>query len=119
MHSSLYEDVLREITERSSKLRLGSVMSSVDGFVAPVDCGSMISSERFSDLERQIVESVQEGAVLETGGTRWKHPYLEGGSYFSPTVISGVRQGMEIAQREGDYVIDKSQMSVMLIWKFL
>lgn len=88
------------LSERVKKLRLGSVLYAADGFIAPVDCGSMISSDRFGELERVVTEAVQDGAQLETGGARWKHAYLEGGSYFSPTVIGNVHQGMEIAQRE-------------------
>lgn len=88
------------ITERVKKLRLGSVLSAADGFIAPVDCGSMISSNRFSEIERLLTEAVQDSASLEVGGTRWKHAYHEGGSYFSPTVIGDVHEGMEISQRE-------------------
>lgn len=100
MHTSQYEQLLAMLTERVRRLRLGSVLHSADGFIAPVDCGSMISSDRFGELERLITEAVQDGAQLETGGARWKHAYLDGGSYFSPTVIGDVHQGMEIAQRE-------------------
>jgi acyl-CoA reductase-like NAD-dependent aldehyde dehydrogenase len=60
----------------------------------------MISADRFRELERLINEAVQEGARLEAGGSHWKHVYLEGGSYFAPTVIGDVQQGMEIAQNE-------------------
>lgn len=88
------------------KLRLGSVLSSIDGFIAPVDCGAMISSDRFAELERIIAAAVQEGAHLEVGGSRWKHAYLEEGSYFAPTIVGDVQQGMEIAQKECAYSSD-------------
>lgn len=100
VHSTQYDELLMGLSERVKKLRQGSVLHSEDGFVAPVDCGAMISQDRFSELERIINEAVQEGAHLEVGGGQWKHPYIEGGSYFSPTIIGDVQQGMEIAQKE-------------------
>jgi len=70
------------------------------GFRPIVDCGSMISTDRFSELEQIVQDAVDDGAHLATGGTRWTHAYLERGAYFAPTVIGGVLQSMEIAQQE-------------------
>lgn len=100
MHVSQYEELLDRIIERATKLRLGSVLHATDGFISPVDCGSMISKDRFSELERVISEAVKEGATLHVGGTAFRHAYLEEGSYFTPTVIGDVHQGMEIANKE-------------------
>jgi len=73
---------------------------SSEGYIAPVDCGAMISSDRFDYLERIIRDAENQGAEVCCGGTRWKHPYLEDGCYFKPTVIGGVEPEMEIAHRE-------------------
>ncbi|KAH8120042.1 meiotic sister-chromatid recombination aldehyde dehydrogenase [Phellopilus nigrolimitatus] len=100
VHSSQHDELLEMITERTKNLRLGSALHSTDGFIAPVDCGSMVSNDRFDELERTINEAVEDGAQLTVGGTRWKHAYLEGGAYFGATVIGDVHQGMEIAQKE-------------------
>ena len=88
------------ITERVKNLRLGSALHSSNGFISPVDCGAMISADRFAELERVINEAVEDGAELTFGGSQWKHAYLEDGTYFSPTVIGGIHQGMEIARKE-------------------
>ena len=105
------------LSERVKKLRQGSVLQSEDGFVAPVDCGAMISQDRFSEFERLINEAVQEGAHLEIGGTQWKHPYIEGGCYFSPTIIGDVQHGMEIAQKERKYLsMSHGIFSLILFW---
>ncbi|KZS93340.1 meiotic sister-chromatid recombination aldehyde dehydrogenase [Sistotremastrum niveocremeum HHB9708] len=101
VHSSQHDELVRTLTERTKRLRFGSVMSpSAEGYIAPVDCGAMISRDRFSELERLINNAVEEGASLETGGSRWKHVYLEEGAYFSGTVLGNVENGMEIAQTE-------------------
>ena len=101
MHSSQYDEVYAAIVERTKELRLGSALSQpTDGFIPTVDVGAMISSARFADLER-VVESAQtHGGVVDVGGARWKHPYLENGSYFSPTVVGNVNPASELAQRE-------------------
>ena len=88
--------------ERASKLRLGSALHATDGYVSPVDCGAMISRDRFSELERIVNEAVNDGASLHVGGTQFRHAYLEDGAYFSPTVIGDVHLGMEIANKEGE-----------------
>ncbi|KAF8464975.1 Aldehyde/histidinol dehydrogenase [Gautieria morchelliformis] len=94
VHESQYEHLVRTLTARTQKLRLG------EGYIAPVDCGAMISHERFDELERIIRDAEAEGAELCCGGTRWKHAYLEEGAYFGGTVVGGVEPQMEIAQRE-------------------
>lgn len=88
------------ISERVQNLRLGSILHTTNGIVLPIDCGAMISADRFGELERIIDEAVQEGAELVAGGSAWKHAYLEDGAYFSPTVLGDVHQGMEIAHKE-------------------
>lgn len=112
VHSAQYDELFEMIVERVKVLRLGSVLHSTDGFISPVDCGSMISADRFADLERVMNEAVQEGAHLEVGGTRWKHAYLEDGTYFSPTVLGNVHEGMEIAHKERKYVHSSGMNSV-------
>ena len=100
VHSSQHDELLQRLSELARRLRLGSVLFSTDGLIAPIDCGAMISRDRFRELERLIADAVHEGAQLEVGGNRWTHAYLDGGAYFTPTVIGNVHQGMEIAQNE-------------------
>ena len=87
--------------ERSQKLRLGAVLapSPGDGFVHTVDCGSMIDSTRFPNLERTIRVAEEEGAQVE-GGLRYRHPYHEDGCYFGAAVVGDVNGDSEIAQNE-------------------
>lgn len=100
MHTSQYVELLQEFLDRAAKLRLGSALHATDGYISPVDCGSMIAKDRFIELERIVNKAVKDGASLHLGGTEFRHAYLESGSYFSPTVIGDVHQGMEIANKE-------------------
>ena len=117
MHSSQYDEIYALIVERTKQLRLGCALSQPqDGFVPTVDCGAMITGDRFGELERLVTEAVQDGAHLEVGGSRWKHAYLEEGSYFAPTVVGDVQQGMEISQKECTWFPLKSHL-VFYIWE--
>ncbi|EJD37102.1 Aldedh-domain-containing protein [Auricularia subglabra TFB-10046 SS5] len=106
VHSSQHDALVRLFAERAQRLRLGSVLAPVMGdeddtsYRPIVDMGSMISADRFSELEQIIRDAVEDGAELVAGGERWRHAYLEQGAYFQPTVLAGVGQGMEVAQQE-------------------
>jgi acyl-CoA reductase-like NAD-dependent aldehyde dehydrogenase len=58
--------------------------------------GPLARSEFLDDLERQIRESVQKGAVLLTGGERRKGK----GYFFEPTVLSEVQPDMPAGSEE-------------------
>ncbi|EGO21748.1 hypothetical protein SERLADRAFT_451764 [Serpula lacrymans var. lacrymans S7.9] len=101
VHSSQYDDLYAMLEDRVSKLRLGSVLApSREGFIGTVDCGSMISNDRFDELEELLFKAQNEGAQMSVGGKRYLHSHHRGDTYFSATVIGDVTPEMEIAQRE-------------------
>jgi acyl-CoA reductase-like NAD-dependent aldehyde dehydrogenase len=114
VHSSQYEELYALLVERSKKLRLGAVLapSPGDGFVHTVDCGSMIDSTRFNDLERNIRLAQQQGAQVE-GGHRYVHPYHEDGCYFGPAVVGDAKSDSEIAQNERKCLCTLSRFCVV------
>lgn len=100
VHSEQYDELHEILSKRISKLRPGSVLSaSVEGYVPTIDCGSMISRERFPGLER-IIQDAEEAGANVIGGTAYSHVYLEQGAYFTPTLVGPVYPSMEIAQSE-------------------
>jgi len=60
----------------------------------------MISKDRFAELERLLHDAAQEGAEVAYGGHGWRHPYVEEGMYFTPTVVGGVTSTMELSRTE-------------------
>ena len=115
VHSSQYDEIYANIVERTKQLRLGSALSQPqDGFVPTVDCGAMINHERFQDLERVLEAAENHGAVVDVGGKRWKHPYLEHGAYFSPTVAGNVDPHSELAQRESECPLNSFDSGVLI-----
>lgn len=99
VHSSQYDEVYQLLVERASGLRCGSALTA-DSVGSGVDCGSMISSQRFEVLEQMIKDAGSHGAKIELGGARLRHPYLESGAYFAPTVIGNVTPDMNVAKQE-------------------
>jgi acyl-CoA reductase-like NAD-dependent aldehyde dehydrogenase len=98
-----YDELRELVLERVQKMRLGSVLRpSAEGYISTVDCGSMISTERFEGIEKLIKEAEEAGAHVE-GGKRWTHVYNENGAYFSATVVGPVYDGMKIAQQECEH----------------
>ncbi|TDL28101.1 ALDH-like protein [Rickenella mellea] len=100
VHVSQHDQLFELLKERAASLRPGSVLAKSGNYIAPVDTGSMIDKDRFSELKRVISRAVQDGADLGTGGDLWDNPLHEGGAYFLPTVIGDVRSEMDIAQTE-------------------
>ncbi|KAG5639503.1 hypothetical protein H0H81_000648 [Sphagnurus paluster] len=100
VHQSQYDELYQILSERISKLRCGSVLAlSPEGYVSTVECGSMISRERFQGLERIIRDAEEDGANVE-GGVTYSHGYLKNGAYFTPTLVGPVDTSMEISQLE-------------------
>jgi succinate-semialdehyde dehydrogenase/glutarate-semialdehyde dehydrogenase len=58
--------------------------------------GPLVNERRLEAVEALINEAVADGAKLETGGKRIGNK----GSYFEPTVLSGVRTDMRIMNEE-------------------
>ncbi|KAK7049325.1 Meiotic Sister-Chromatid recombination aldehyde dehydrogenase [Paramarasmius palmivorus] len=86
VHADQYDELYKMLRERIDKLRCGSVMSpSAEGYLTPVDVGSMINDDRFDGLEAWIREAEDDGAQVHGGG-KYNHVYCEHGTYFKPAL---------------------------------
>ncbi|KAK5415651.1 Meiotic Sister-Chromatid recombination aldehyde dehydrogenase [Exophiala xenobiotica] len=92
----VHDKVLHGVRQKVRNLRLGSVLLDHD----TPDMGSMISSRSFDKLENLIADAVEQGATLHCGGRRYRHPKYPQGTYFQPTLLSGVTKDMQIAKTE-------------------
>ncbi|KAL0947454.1 hypothetical protein HGRIS_013561 [Hohenbuehelia grisea] len=100
VHGSQYDELAELLSDRVSRLRLGSVLApTAEGYVHTVDCGSMIDGDRFYALESLVKEAEEAGANVE-GGKQWNHAYLSHGSYFSASILGPVDTSMAIANQE-------------------
>ncbi|KDQ63254.1 hypothetical protein JAAARDRAFT_168878 [Jaapia argillacea MUCL 33604] len=101
VHTSQYDELYMMLLERVAKLTPGSVLPpQAEGYINAIDCGAMISRDRFDFLEQVIQEAKNAGAIIEAGGTRFRHAYHEEGAFFTPTLVGDVPQETRIAQEE-------------------
>jgi acyl-CoA reductase-like NAD-dependent aldehyde dehydrogenase len=86
----LHDDFVAAVVGASSGLRLGS------GFDPDVHLGPLVSDTQLERVQRYVGIGQAEGAELALGG----HRYGETGFFHEPTVFTGVRNDMRIAQEE-------------------
>ncbi len=67
-----------------------------DGAEPGVVQGPLINMEAVEKVERLLADAVAGGAKVEVGG----HRHALGGTFFEPTVVTGVKPSMEIAREE-------------------
>ncbi|WP_410619056.1 aminobutyraldehyde dehydrogenase [Amycolatopsis sp. cmx-8-4] len=83
VHASIHDDFVAELTKAAAAQTPG------------VDFGPLNSRAQF-DRVQGLIERLPSHARVETGGTA----FGDRGFYFSPTVVSGLRQDDEIVQEE-------------------
>ncbi|MEM1385184.1 MAG: NAD-dependent succinate-semialdehyde dehydrogenase [Pseudomonadota bacterium] len=67
-----------------------------EGTEAGVTTGPLIDDQGLAKVENHLADATAKGAAVLTGGAR--HPM--GGTFFTPTVITGVTQDMLVAREE-------------------
>lgn len=90
LHERVHDRFLELLTGRVGALRVGP--GTEDG----VTQGPLINERAVHKVERHVADALQAGAQLHTGGQR----HVLGGTYYEPTVLSEVTDGMAIANEE-------------------
>jgi succinate-semialdehyde dehydrogenase/glutarate-semialdehyde dehydrogenase len=90
VQDAVYEAFERQLAERVKGMKVG------DGAEAGVVQGPLINIAAVEKVERLLADATAAGAKVDVGGHR--HPL--GGSYFEPTVVSGVTPAMAISREE-------------------
>ena len=88
--ASIYDEVIQGVTEIARDLKLGS------GFDPSVQLGPLVSSRQLERVSGLVAQGIDEGAEPLCGGGR----ATDTGYFFQPTVLSGGRSEMRIAQEE-------------------
>ncbi|KAJ7074290.1 aldehyde dehydrogenase domain-containing protein [Mycena amicta] len=100
VHQTQHDELYDMLQKRIEMLRLGSILAPSDaGFVNTVDCGAMISGDRFESLQNVIQEAHDQGSDKH-GGTPYSHVYQDKGYYFQPAIVGPVKPEMRVAQEE-------------------
>jgi acyl-CoA reductase-like NAD-dependent aldehyde dehydrogenase len=90
VHEAAYDEVTERIVEQSRGLRIGG------GFDPNAEMGPVVSAAQLERVMRYVRIGQDEGAELALGGSR----HGERGYFHEPTVFTGVRNDMRIAQEE-------------------
>ncbi len=90
VQSSVYEAFAEKLVRAVQKMHVGN------GFESGVTTGPLISEAAVSKVEDHIQDAVAKGAKVTLGGQR----HGLGGTFFEPTVLTGVTKDMKIAGDE-------------------
>ena len=90
VQDSVYDQFAEKLAAAARKLVLGN------GLEQGVTQGPMIDEAAVRKVEEHIGDALEKGARLVTGGQR----AALGGSFFEPTVLTGVTAAMKVAQEE-------------------
>jgi succinate-semialdehyde dehydrogenase/glutarate-semialdehyde dehydrogenase len=90
VQSAVYDAFVEKLTAAVGKLKVGR------GTEEGVTQGPLIAPDAIEKVERHIADATAKGATIVVGGKR----HALGGTFFEPTVLSGVTQDMAVAREE-------------------
>ncbi|MBL1420588.1 MAG: NAD-dependent succinate-semialdehyde dehydrogenase [Alphaproteobacteria bacterium] len=90
VQSGVYNQFAEKLTAAVKKLKVGN------GFEDGVNMGPLISQAALEKVEAHLSDAKLHGAKVIAGGNR----HSLGGTYFEPTVITGVNNNMQFATEE-------------------
>jgi lactaldehyde dehydrogenase/glycolaldehyde dehydrogenase len=94
VHAAVAKEFTEKFLEKVGKLRVG------DPLEAGTDIGPKVSRGELDKVESYVAQAKSEGAKVLTGGSRLTTGAYARGHWFEPTVLTNVRQEMEIMQCE-------------------
>ncbi|XP_039250455.2 aldehyde dehydrogenase X, mitochondrial-like isoform X1 [Styela clava] len=91
VHADIYDEFVQKSIERAKKLKIGS----------PLDYGTehgpVVSKEQEERVLKFLNKGIQDGCKLECGGKKWDG---SNGYFIEPTVLTNVKDDMQITQEE-------------------
>jgi len=90
VQAGVYDAFSQKLAAALAKTKVG------DGLAEPVDFGPLINADAVEKVEEHIADVVAKGGKVVTGGKR----HDLGGTFFEPTIVTGVTQDMLVSQEE-------------------
>ncbi|MCW1930780.1 NAD-dependent succinate-semialdehyde dehydrogenase [Pararhodobacter zhoushanensis] len=90
VQAGVYDAFAEKLRVAVEKLNVG------DGLESGVTTGPLINAKAVEKVQDHIKDVLDHGGALMTGGK----PHALGGTFFQPTVVTGVTQAMKVAQEE-------------------
>lgn len=90
VQAGIHDRFVEALAAAASKLKTGN------GLEDDVQIGPLIDDKGLEKVQRHVFDALEQGARLVTGG----HQPEAGGTWYQPTVLSGVRSGMRMLEEE-------------------
>lgn len=90
VQDGIYDALAERLVEAVSKLKVG------DGRQEGSTQGPLIDEDAIAKVQSHIADAIQKGATIRIGGQR----SALGGTFFEPTVLTGVTQDMKVSKEE-------------------
>ena len=90
VQSGVYDEFAKRLATAVGGLRVG------DGLAGATDQGPLIDGKALAKVERHLADAVAKGAIVISGGKR----HALGGTFFEPTVLTGVTPAMAVSNEE-------------------
>ncbi len=90
VQAGIHDRFVARLTEAAGRLKVGN------GMEAGVTQGPLIDAQALAKVENHVRDAVERGAKVLIGGKR----HALGGTFFEPTVLTGVTPQMRIAREE-------------------
>lgn len=90
VQEGVYEEFAEKLAARVAQITVGN------GLEEGIDQGPMIDDAALVKVEAHIADATAHGAQIATGGSR----HALGGTYYEPTVLTGVTSDMAVAREE-------------------
>ncbi len=94
VHKAVEKELTDKLIARMERLRLG------DGLESSTDVGPVINQKQRESIHSYVAIGQGEGANLATGGETAEQDDLSKGAFYRPTLFTGVKPEMRIAQEE-------------------
>lgn len=90
VHASVHDTFVDKLAARVGSLKVGN------GFEDSIEQGPLIGERAVAKVERHLEDAVAKGARIAVGG----HRHGLGGTFFEPTIVTGVTAAMAINREE-------------------
>jgi len=94
VHRRVYDAFLERYVALAGRLRLGDPMRE------DIDLGPKVNQAEVEKLDRMVARAREQGAEVALGGGRPEGGEFARGFWYAPTVLTGVRNDMDIMQQE-------------------
>ena len=85
VHNKVKDEFIKKMTDKIKSLKVGNPMDK------DTDIGCLVSEDAAIEVEKQVNQTVKEGAKIVIGGHR-------NGAFYEPTILDNVTKDMEVAK---------------------